>query len=83
MSFHHGDLESLIFVVSFMLFGSYTISVSSSMGFSKPQGQKFGDVPLRTKYSKVSHTLHNIWLDLFPFVSGGSFYLMAEEGIDL
>jgi len=47
------------FLVSSVPMGSYSLLASYSMEFSEPQGEGFdGDLPFRTKCSKVSHSLH-------------------------
>ena len=52
-------LEGLVFLVSSIPSGSYTLTASSSTEFPEPSGGGFDlDIPFRTEYSKVSHSLH-------------------------
>ena len=50
MSFDHADLEGLVFLVSSIPSGFYTLSASSSTVFP--------DRDIRVECSEVSHSLH-------------------------
>jgi hypothetical protein len=48
------NLKVIVFLVSSIPSGSYTLSVFSCLGFSESQGEGFdGDIPLRAACSKV------------------------------
>ena len=65
----HVDLESLVFLLSSVTSGSYTLSASSSMGFPESWGERFdGDVLFRYDCSMVSRSLHIVWLWVSVFV---------------
>jgi hypothetical protein len=65
------DLKGLLFLMSSILFTSYILSASSSVGFPEPCGEGFGrDTLFRAEHSKVFHLLH--------ISSGGSLYLFSS-----
>ena len=65
----HVDLETLVFLLSSVTSGSYTLSASSSMGFPESWGERFdGDVLFRYDCSMVSRSLHIVWLWVSVFV---------------
>lgn len=72
--FAHVDLEELVFLVSIIRSGFYTLSAFSSMGFPELCGEGFArDTTLRAECSKVSHSLDNgcLWVFIFVITCAG------------
>lgn len=54
---------------AFLPTSSYSLFASSSIPFPDPWGEEFdGDISFRAEYSKVSHSLHYVWLWVAVFV---------------
>ena len=65
MNFDHVDLDGLVFFLSSILSGSYTLSKFSSTGLSEPLGEGLDvDISISAECSEVSHSLHNVWMQI-------------------
>lgn len=63
MSVEHADLEGIAILVSLIHSGSFTLYSPSFTGFPEPTEEGFkGYISYRAESSKVSHSLHSVWL---------------------
>lgn len=82
--FAYVDLDGLVFLISCISFGPYTLPVSFSAGFFEPQGEEnHGDFPFRAKGSNVSHSVYCLFVGLCTcsyLLKEKAFLRMTEQG---
>ena len=76
------DIDLLVFLVSFICFGSYTLSTSSFTAFLEAQGDIFDShIPFMAEGFKLPHSMDIMWLCLLLPAAGGIFSNNSQKGL--